>query len=76
MEDHNENTPSGARAYYAEQRAKGKSHQAAVRALAFKWIRVIYRCWQTHTPYNEVKYLECLRKKGSSLLTYAANNPE
>jgi transposase len=65
-----------ARAYYAEQKAKGKSHQAAVRALAFKWIRIIYRCWQTRTEYNEVKYLENLRKKGSPLLSYAANNPE
>ncbi len=65
-----------ARAYYAEQKAKGKSHQAAVRALAFKWIRIIYRCWQTRTEYNEVKYLENLRKKGSSLLSYAANHPE
>ncbi|MCA1849585.1 MAG: IS110 family transposase [Acidobacteria bacterium] len=64
-----------ARAYYDEQRAKGKSHQAAVRALAFKWIRIIYRCWKTRTAYDEVKYLEGLRKKGSSLLNYAANNP-
>jgi transposase len=64
-----------ARAYYDEQRAKGKSHQAAVRALAFKWIRIIYRCWQSRTAYDEVKYLEGLRKKGSSLLNYAANNP-
>ena len=65
-----------ARAYYAEQKAKGKSHQASVRALAFKWIRIIYRCWQTRTVYNEVKYLESLRKKGSPLLSYAANNPQ
>lgn len=57
-----------ARAYYQQQRAKGKSRQAAVRALAFKWIRIIFRCWQTKTEYNEVKYLESLRKKGSSLL--------
>ncbi|MDT4954717.1 MAG: hypothetical protein QOJ02_2855 [Acidobacteriota bacterium] len=64
-----------ARAYYESQRAKGKSHQAAVRALAFKWIRIIYRCWKTRTPYDEVKYLEGLRQKGSSLLNYAANNP-
>jgi len=63
-----------ARAYYAQQKAKGKSHQAAVRALAFKWIRIIYRCWHTRTEYNEVKYLESLRKKGSSLLSYAAQN--
>ncbi len=64
-----------ARAYYASQRAKGKSHQAAVRALAFKWIRIIYRCWQTKTAYNEVTYLESLRKKRSPLLSFAANNP-
>ena len=64
-----------ARAYYSAQRAKGKSHQAAVRALAFKWIRIIYRCWQTNTPDNEVTYLESLRKKGSPLLNFAASNP-
>jgi transposase len=62
-----------ARAYYSSQRAKGKDHHAAVRALAFKWIRVIWKCWQTRTPYNEVVYLESLRKKGSSLLKFAAD---
>ena len=63
-----------ARAYYEQQIAKGKSRQAAVRALAYKWIRIIWKCWQTRTPYNEVRYLEALRKKGSPLLSYAAKN--
>jgi transposase len=62
-----------AHAYYSMQRAKGKEHHAAVRALAFKWIRIIWKCWQTRTPYNEVIYLESLRKKGSSLLKFAAD---
>src|SRR3989442_12274485 len=62
-----------ARAYYSMQRAKGKDHHAAVRALAFKWIRVIWKCWHTRTPYNEVIYLESLRKKGSSLLKFAVD---
>jgi transposase len=65
-----------AKAYYAMQRAKGKGHHAAVRALAFKWIRIIWKCWQTRLPYNEVLYLESLRKKGSPLLSFVANNPE
>jgi hypothetical protein len=64
-----------AKAYYEQQRAKGKSHQAAVRSLAFKWVRIIFRCWQTRTAYDEVKYLESLRRKRSSLLSYVANNP-
>jgi len=63
-----------ARAYYQQQIAKGKGRQAAVRALAYKWIRIIWKCWQTRTPYNEVKYLECLRKKGSPLLSFAAKH--
>ena len=62
-----------ARAYYSSQRAKGKDHHAAVRALAFKWMRIIWKCWQTRTPYNEVTYLESLRKKGSALLKFAAD---
>ena len=62
-----------ARAYYHSQRARGKDHHAAVRALAFKWIRIIWKCWQTRTPYNEVVYLESLRKKGSALLKFAAD---
>ena len=63
-----------ARAYYSMQRAKGKGHYAAVRALAFKWIRIIWKCWQTRTPYNEVIYLESLRKSGSPLLKFAAEH--
>lgn len=57
-----------ANAYYQQQRARGASHQAALRALAFKWIRILYRCWQTRTPYNESRYLAALKKRGSPLL--------
>jgi len=55
-------------AYYRQQRAKGCTYQAAVRALAFKWIRILYRCWQTCTPYDESKYLKALERRGSPLL--------
>lgn len=55
-------------AFYEQQRAKGKSHQMAVRALAFKWIRILHRCWQDGTPYNEATYLNNLKNRGSPLL--------
>ena len=55
-------------AYYRQQRDKGSDHQTAVRALAFKWIRILYRCWQTRTPYNESTYLNALKRRGSPLL--------
>ena len=55
-------------AYYRQQRAKGSSHQAALRALAFKWLRIVYRCWQTRTPYDEATYLGALKRRGSPLI--------
>ena len=63
-------------AYYRQQRARGRGHHAAVRSLAFKWIRVIYRCWKERTPYDEETYLASLRRRGSPLLAYLpAPNP-
>ena len=35
---------------------------------AYKWIRILYRVWQTRTLYDETTYLNALRKRGSSLL--------
>jgi len=55
-------------AFYRQQRAKGSSHHAALRALAFKWIRIVYRCWQDRTPYDEARYLLALRRRSSPLL--------
>ncbi len=63
-------------AYYQQQREKGCSHQAAVRALAFKWIRILYRCWKTRTSYDESTYLNALRKRGSPLLHNLTLNPQ
>lgn len=62
-------------AYYRQQREKGSSYQAAVRALAFKWIRILYRCWVSRTPYDETTYLNALRKRGSPLLNNLTLNP-
>ena len=57
-----------AKAFYDYQRRQGKTHQMAIRALAFKWIRILFRCWQNRVPYDEAKYLMALKKKGSPLV--------
>jgi len=51
-----------AKAYYEQQRAKGKPRNTVVRALAFKSIRILFRCWKDHKPYSEEVY----RQAGSS----------
>ena len=57
-----------ARAYYELQCRRGKKHHAAVRALAFKWIRIIFRCWKERVAYDENVYLAALAKHHSPLL--------
>ena len=57
-----------AHAYYDHLRNdKNKSHQVAVRSLAFKWLRIIYRCWKDSKSYDEQLYIKSLRRRGSLL---------
>ncbi len=56
-------------AFYLQQRRKGCSHHTAVRALAYKWIRIIVRCWHSRRPYQEAIYEAALRKAKSPLVS-------
>ena len=59
--------PEWAKAYYEHLRSdEKKDHQAAVRSLAFKWIRIIFRCWQDRKPYDEETYLQSLGRRDLS----------
>jgi transposase len=58
-----------AKAFYRQQRKAGKNHQSVLRALAFKWIRIVWRCWHDRTPYDEARYLAALQLKKSPLAT-------
>ena len=55
-----------ARDYYHRQRSRGKSHHTAVRALAFKWIRIIWRCWQDRTVYDDARYIRALASRSAA----------
>ncbi len=52
-----------AAAYYQQQDKRGKAHSTIIRSLAFKWLRILWRCWKDHTPYNEDLYLSRLEKR-------------
>ena len=60
-----------AKAYYQQEKQKGKPHHTIIRSLAFKWIRIIFRCWKNGKPYDESTYLEALKKRNSPLLEFA-----
>jgi transposase len=57
-------------AYYDMKKSKGVKHHAAVRALAYKWIRIIFRCWRDRVRYSEEKYMRALHRRGSALLAF------
>jgi hypothetical protein len=55
-----------AKAYYEHLRHdEKKDHHAAVRSLAYKWIRIIFRCWKDRKPYDEQVYQNTLRRRHS-----------
>jgi transposase len=43
----------GARNYYNHHKARGLSHNAALRHLANRLVGILHGCLKTHTPYNE-----------------------
>jgi transposase len=57
-----------ARAFYDQQRKRNKSHHGAVRALSFKWLRILFRCWKDRVPYDEARYTLALQKRSPSKL--------
>lgn len=62
---------SWAAAYYEQMEKKGKPRAIILRSLAFKWIRVLWRCWQDNEIYDEARYLQQLQRRNSP---YASRN--
>jgi transposase len=59
--------------HYQRQRDKGKGHHAAIRSLAFKWIRIVYRCWKDRTPYDPERYRRALERRHAPKINPAAS---
>jgi Transposase/Transposase IS116/IS110/IS902 family len=53
---------SWARLDYLAYRKRGSSHQAAIRRIAYKWIRIMFRCWKNRIAYDEQIYLAAREK--------------
>lgn len=62
--------------YYNKQRDRGMSHHAALRALAYKWIRIIYRCWKDRVIYDEEFYQAALLRRRSRQASAKVQSPK
>lgn len=56
-----------AKAFYDERRRLGHSRNDTLRSLAFRWVRIMYRCWIDRVPYDEHRYQATLARRGSPL---------
>jgi transposase len=54
-----------AQAYYQHKRQHGQSHAAALRCLAQRWVKILWKMWQTHTCYDEALHTRNQVKHGS-----------
>ena len=59
-----------AQAFYQMQVSQGKDHHVAVRSLAFKWLRIICRCWKNRVPYDDAIYVASLKANNAPLLAF------
>jgi transposase len=57
-----------AQAYYQAQREKGKSHACALRCLGQRWLKILWKMWQSRQPYDEAIHALNQQKHGSWVL--------
>jgi len=68
--DHSRRWSRWAKAWYDQKRASGMKHQATVRALAYKWIRILFQLWKTRQTYSEERYIQALIKAKSPIAEF------
>jgi len=58
------------KAYYQMQRNRGMKHHAALRKLAHRWIRILFRVWSNRTAYDQQKYIQSMIQKNPKILPF------
>jgi transposase len=54
-----------AEAYYRQKRQQGMGHAAALRCLAMRWLKILWKMWTDRTPYDGERHLHDQVKHGS-----------
>jgi hypothetical protein len=54
---------------------KGKTHACALRALGQRWLKILWKMWQTHTRYDAELHLQNQIKHGSWVLKLHDGTP-
>jgi len=52
-------------AYYQNKRQRGQSHACALRCLGQRWLKILWKMWQTGTTYDEALHMRNQVRHGS-----------
>jgi transposase len=63
-----------AQVYYQQVRQRGKSHAEALRCLGHRWLKIIWKMWQSRTPYDSEFHMRNQLKHGSWVLQMMTKN--
>lgn len=58
-----------AQIYYQQKRQEGQSHSCALRCLGQRWLKILWKMWQTRSPYDDQLHMRNQLKHGSWVLT-------
>lgn len=64
-----------AEAYYQQKKSQGLNHAAALRCLGQRWLKILWKMWQTGKPYDEALHTRNQIKNGSWVVKLISNTP-
>lgn len=67
---------SWAAIYYSQKRAQGKSHACALRCLGQRWLKIIWKMWQTCSAYDPELHQQNQIRHGSWLFQLQSSTPK
>lgn len=62
-------TCAWAETYYRQKREQGKSHACALRCLGQRWLKILWKMWQTRTVYDPELHQQNQLRHGSWVLS-------
>ncbi len=65
-----------AEAYYRKKRDEGQTHACALRCLGQRWLKILWKMWQTHRPYDAELHQRNQVKHGSWVIALTTATPE
>ena len=64
-----------AEAYYRKKRKEGKSHACALRCLGQRWLKILWKMWQSRQSYDETLHALNQQRHGSWVLQLQPQKP-